>query len=331
MNLAAPASYHRTYPPATAPEGKTDADTATGLAWIDELTSDQKTRSRIARARSYARSIRITDLTFGLSRHHPNITNKAAIVSCSLSEDDDTSHWPYRSLATPVAVAIRTMPDTAWRELTHIARAVPARWAQLNGAEITERLLAEARRHDLPLLPTPHDLHVNCHCGSRGGLCKHAVTLVLQVARVLDTDPLALLLLRGRAAADFLAGVADPDHHSLTRSFRPGAPVALPQVSADDAYARRHPSARPPLPSPPAPGTAGAKVSLTPMPGIDMDALTLLALRTTKRAGAMLDGLLAEAEPVHRAAISRPRSELAGDPAAEQALHRLSAQGTVRR
>ncbi|MET9403148.1 SWIM zinc finger family protein [Kitasatospora sp. NPDC002965] len=328
MNIAGPASYHRAYPPATAPDGKTDAVTPIGLAWIDALASDQKTRGRIARARSYARSIRITDLTFGLSRHHPNITNKATIVSCSLSEDDDTSHWSYRSLATRVSVAIPAMPDTAWRELTHIARAVPARWAQLDGAGITERLLAEAQRHDLPLLPTPRDLHVNCDCGSRSGPCKHAVALVLQVARVLDTDPLALLLLRGRAAADFLAGVADPDHHSLTRSFRPGAPVALPEVSADDAYARRHPSTRPPLPSPPATGTAGATVSLTPMPGIDMDALTLLALRTTKRASAMLDGLLAEAGPVHRAAIGRPRSDEAADPVARQTQHRLSAQPT---
>ncbi|MFD5615126.1 hypothetical protein [Kitasatospora sp. NPDC127060] len=140
-----------------------------------------------------------------------------------------------------------------------------------------------------------------------------------------------MLLLRGRAAGDLLAGVADPDHHSLTRSFRPGAPVTLPQVSADDAYARRRPSARPPLPSGPAPGPAGAaKVSLTGMPRVDMDALTLLALRTAKRAGAMLDGLLAAAEPAHRAAIGRPRSDEAADPATQQALRRLTTQQTLR-
>ncbi|MFI8086552.1 hypothetical protein ACIF6L_37905 [Kitasatospora sp. NPDC086009] len=147
------------------------------------------------------------------------------------------------------------------------------RWAQLAGAQIAERLISEAERHGIPLLPAaPAQLHPACGCAAHSAPCKHASAALVQTARQLDHDPLALLLLRGRAASDFLGGVADPDHPSLKRSFRLGAPAELPQVSAGDAYSRRHPSARPPLPPVPLSGPAGAaKIGLTSLPGVDME------------------------------------------------------------
>ncbi|MFJ9167326.1 hypothetical protein ACIRN5_23490, partial [Lysinibacillus fusiformis] len=232
-----------------------------------------------------------------------------------------------RDWETRVTVDVPCLPPQQWRDLTHIARALPLRWAQMTGAEITERLIMEAERHDLPLLPDPEDVFPECGCTARSALCKHAAAALLQTARVLDTDPLALLLLRGRSAADFLAGVADLEHPSLTRTFRAGAPVELPQVSADDAYARRHRSARHPLPPLPVPGPAvSPKVALTPLPGVDMDDLTLLAIRTAKRAGGVLADLIAEAGIEPRPAIGGPRAEMSFDPVAEQAQRRLGRQ-----
>ncbi|MFG2844268.1 hypothetical protein ACGF12_14000 [Kitasatospora sp. NPDC048296] len=332
MSLASPVAYNRDFTPIPACDGKIDAMTVVGQAWLDALTQDPATRTRILRARPYARTARITELTISLTVPGQHSIARAGTIYCVLADDEATNEWDLYASRMHVGVNVATLPADVWRELTHIARALPLRWAQLGSAEITERLLIEAQRNDVPLLPTARDLHVSCNCPARRGMvCKHAGAAILQTARLLDNDPFTLLLLRGRSAADFLAGVADPDHRSLARSFRAGTAAELPQVSADGAFSRRHRSARPPLPPAPASGTNPApRVSLTPMPGIDMDALTLLALRTAKRAGALLDEFLAETGPAHRGVVGHPRSELAGDSAAQRAQHRLGASPAVR-
>ncbi|MFI6449096.1 hypothetical protein [Kitasatospora sp. NPDC050543] len=233
MSLSPSAAYNRAFTPVPALDGKTDAATVVGQAWLGALTATPATRTRLARARSYPRAARITELSLSLAMHDPHHAARSATIRCVLADDDEAPPWDrHRWGETHVTVSIPCLRLSQWQELTHIARALPLRWAQLTGAKITERLLAEAERHAVALLPAPQDLRTGCSCTGRSGLCKHAATALFQTARLLDTDPLSLLLLRGRAASDFLAGVADPDHPSLTRAFRPGSSAELPQVSA---------------------------------------------------------------------------------------------------
>ncbi|MEV7122247.1 hypothetical protein [Kitasatospora griseola] len=328
MSLDHSAAYRRVFAPLPALDGKVDAESPVGQAWLDALTSDPAVRPRLVRARPYLRSTAVSEVSIGMVRQDPYRAGDFTTVTCVLADEtfNAPSSWrPNGWGEVRVHVDLPCMATQHWRELTRIARALPVRWAQLTGAQIAERLIAEAERHGIPLLPeSPARLYPTCGCAARSSPCKHASAALVQTARQLDHDPLALLLLRGRAASDFLGGVADPDHPSLKRAFRPGAPAELPQVSAGDAYRRRHPSARPPLPPVPVPGPPGAvKVGLTSLPGVDMDALTLLALRTARRAGGLLADFAAEADPARRPAIGGPRSETAADPVAHQAQHRL--------
>lgn len=231
MNLFHPAAYHRTYAPGPVAASKADADTAVGRAWLDALCADPATRTRIVRGRSYARSTETTELSVSIGQHsfhyRASWQGQFGSLRCVFDEGEET--WEERGRgAVSVTVDIPCMPPEQWREMTAIARALPLKWAQLSGAAITERLLTETERHGLSLLPSPHELYVTCGCSARSKVCRHAAAALLQAAQVLDRDPLVLLLLRGRAAMDFLAGVADPDHASLRRTFRAGAPVELP-------------------------------------------------------------------------------------------------------
>ena len=119
-------------------------------------------------------------------------------------------------------IRIPTLDASQWRDLTLITRHLAGRWSAMAAEDVLTELAAAGARNGIRLLPTLDQCAVSCPCPSNAAVwCKHAATALYQVARALDAQPLALLVLRGRAATDFFAGLHDPDHraHALLNTL----------------------------------------------------------------------------------------------------------------
>jgi hypothetical protein len=95
-------------------------------------------------------------------------------------------------------------------------------------------------------------LQPRCSCPDWADPCKHAAAVCYLVADVLDTDPFALLLLRGRSRDEVLAGLRSRRRPSAasTAQATPPEPALDPGIDAREAY-RRPVATLPAVPLPP--------------------------------------------------------------------------------
>ncbi|MEV0808805.1 SWIM zinc finger family protein [Micromonospora sp. NPDC050200] len=183
---------------------------------------------------------------------------------------------------------VDTLPDADWDRL---ATAVADRSGHL-AALLAGQLPAELPEFaGVRLPPTGGQLLPDCDCPDWGHPCRHAAALCHQVTWLLEGEPLLLLLIRGRDAADLLADVRPPTLAATTTVDRP-LPGPEPSdagsahgTPADEAYAAT------PGPLPGAPdGPVTVTLPLLPAdPGVDVDALRRRIALGAARAAALLD------------------------------------------
>ncbi|MEU6351626.1 SWIM zinc finger family protein [Streptomyces sp. NPDC047072] len=257
-----------------------------GRVWLDSLSprakgSPKSSSSPLPRARAYARTAPVTHLVI-----------EAGTIRCWINENTNPAPSPYAYTPQPnPTVRIPVLDWSQWRDLTLITRHLAARWPHRPAEDVLYEIINAGARNGIRLLPTIDQCQASCSCSSRSALCQHAATALYQTARLLDHMPLALLLIRGRSATDFFAGILDPDHPSLLPHYRPGRHTHPPDTSADAAYDRWQHSPRPPLPPLPLPSQDLARPVLPGMPGTDTQAVSVLATETSWRAHAMLRAL----------------------------------------
>jgi uncharacterized Zn finger protein len=156
-------------------------------ALVDD-TSPQ-TALRAGRGRVYERSGRVTDL-----RPAPGLLTARV----------------QGSRATPylVEIGLPVLDDSEWEAVLG-AVAEQARYAaRLLAGQAPEGLSDELASRGLRLFPHPAELSTSCACEDPRPMCKHVVAVIEALARRLDTDPFALLHLRGRGRERFLADLA---------------------------------------------------------------------------------------------------------------------------
>ncbi|NSC25145.1 SWF or SNF family helicase [Streptomyces albus subsp. chlorinus] len=193
-------------------------------------------------------------------------------------------------------VLLRELDEGEWDRLLDVIVEQSGHIAALLDREMPPRLVEDAADAGLELLPGIGDLDPECTCGSWDH-CPHTAALSYQMARLLDEDPFALLLLRGRAEQELVetlqarsAARAAEDADGLAAGTG-GSEDGPEGVDAAEAFALG--AVLPPLPPAPGPvaetgqpaalegGTSGA-------PGLDVDALDFLALDAASRARRML-------------------------------------------
>jgi len=227
-------------------------------AWLDALQEQASLDpNRLPRGRTYARSGAVRDAV---------VRAGAASARVRGSRPE-----PYR-----VAVRVVTFDDTEWERVLDAIGGRLAHTAALLDGDLPPSIVDDVAAAGLSLLPGPRELTVSCTCPDRAVPCKHAAALCYVLADLLDTDPFAVLLLRGRSRSAVLDAL---------RARRGGATPTVPSsivdnVSAAEAY-RRSPA---PLPRPlPPPAEPGAPVPLPEIPGVDVPALTALAADAARR------------------------------------------------
>ncbi len=157
-----------------------------GKAWLDALTDRARLDpNRLVRGRSYARGDRVRDL-----RVEPGAIR--ALVEGSRDR-------PYT-----VTVTVAIFDDATWSKLFDAMAAEIGHLAALLDGELPAGIGAEQE-----LLPGPGELRTTCSCPDCAEPCKHAAAVCYLTADMLDADPFALLLLRGREKVELLGALRD--------------------------------------------------------------------------------------------------------------------------
>lgn len=306
---------------AAAPPVRGGAFTRTwwGRAWLQALEDTALDGRQVKEGRRHARAGAVGAVSVRPGR-----------ITAVVQDPDGTAH---RS-----DVLVRTLTDEEWDRLLDLAVDSAGHIAALLDHEMPPHLVEDAAGVGVDLLPGIGDLEPECGCEAWDH-CPHTAALCHQVARILDEDPFALLLLRGRgqqAVVDALQARSAARAGGGTAAGAPeGAESAAGDgggsrgVSAAEAYALR--DILPPLPAVPVPDAAPGEppaldTETDPEPGVEPAALEFLAADTAARAHRLLTELLAGrpvapagaagglsvAEDAVRLAAGRPPAWVAG-------------------
>ncbi|WP_225098957.1 SWF or SNF family helicase [Streptomyces sp. CoH27] len=187
-------------------------------------------------------------------------------------------------------VLVPVLSEEEWARFLDLAVEEAGHMAALFDRELPRHLIEDAAVSGIELLPGLGELEPACDCGTWDH-CGHTAALCHQVARLLDDDPLLLLLLRGRERDVLLTELQ-------VRSTAPHAEVTPPgPEGVDAARAWAAGDILPPLPELPGlPRTPGTPPSFdtgaAAPPAIDPVALGHLAGRTAVEAYRLLAEIL---------------------------------------
>ncbi|MFE7132789.1 SWF or SNF family helicase, partial [Streptomyces sp. NPDC057638] len=268
----------RTFAALPPTRGRGFAQTWWGQRWIGALEDTALEADQLTRGRKAARA----GLVGAVSVRPGRIT---AVVR----DRDGTGHR--------CDVLLSVLSATDWDRFLDMAVDRAGHIAALLDGEMPPHLVEDAAGVGVDLLPGIGDLEPECDCGA-WDLCPHAAALCYQVARLLDQDPLVLLLVRGRGGRRLL-----DELHSRSAA-RAAAPMVsetdahrgMPGVPADEAFGMGGilPSLPPAPELPAAPGPApSVETDRAPGSGVDTDALEFLAADAAARAHRLLAEALA--------------------------------------
>ncbi|TDC68497.1 SWF or SNF family helicase [Streptomyces hainanensis] len=263
--------------------GRGFAATWWGLSWLKALEDTALDTARLRQGRRAARGGAVGAVSVRPGR-----------LTAVVRDADGAS---YRA-----DVLLRRLTDAEWDRLLRTVAGEAGHIAALLDRDMPSQLVADAEAAGVELLPGIGDLDPECECGEWDH-CAHTAALCYQVARLLDTDPFLLLLLRGRGER----GLTDElqrrsaAHAERTPRAAPAAEPASPGVPAVEVWAEAVP---PPPAPPPAVGSPGTVPSLRtdtpPEGGLDVGALEFIAQDTATRATRLLAEALA---PGHAASV----------------------------
>ncbi|MFE9385876.1 SWF or SNF family helicase [Streptomyces sp. NPDC007025] len=192
-------------------------------------------------------------------------------------------------------VLLRELTTDEWDRLLDVVVAQSGHIAALLDRDMPPRLVEDAADAGLDLLPGTGDLEPECACGGWDH-CAHTAALSYQTARLLDEDPLALMLMRGRGERELLETLQERSTaQAAEKDGRPPAAAAHENdgpegVEAAEAFALG--VLLPPLPGPPAPVSGAvweaALDGAADVPGLDVGALSFLAADAAATARRML-------------------------------------------
>ncbi|WP_019358377.1 SWIM zinc finger family protein [Streptomyces sp. AA1529] len=274
-----------------------------GAGWLRAMEGAALDTARLARGRAYADPDGARGAAGAVSAPRVGPGRVLAYVRGSRAR-------PYRA-----EWRLPTLSEEEWTAFLTAVAGRPVLAAALLDGELPWDVVPVAQSAGVRLLPGSEDLLPACSCPDRGHPCKHAAALGYGTGALLDADPWALLLMRGRSAEAVRAEVA------RLGAARTGPSAERPRTCGDGTSPRRSrgdadgspgdgrgprvtrlatevfaASVRPPLPEPqPLPDVASGPGAYPELPGApDADALAFLAADAAVRARCALSAVPVE-------------------------------------
>lgn len=248
----------RTFAALPPAQGRGFAQTWWGQAWLKALEDAALDSEPVKTGRRLARAGAVGAVSVRPGR-----------ITAVVQDRDRTAHR--------ADVLLQELSEEQWDRFLDMAVERAGHIAALLDRDMPPHLVEDAAAAGVELLPGLGDLEAECGCGAWDH-CGHTAALCYQMARLLDQDPFALLLMRGRGERALLDEL----------QVRGSAPTEEPdtpdtrQEGVDAAEAFAAGDILPPLPAlPELPEEPGQPPSLdtetAPAPGLDPDAVEFLA------------------------------------------------------
>ncbi|PSK93728.1 putative Zn finger protein [Murinocardiopsis flavida] len=246
-----------------------------GNAWIEALEDTALDQAQLKQGRRLARAGQVG----------------AIVVSPGRIEADVHS----RAESFHAVVGVERLDAAAWERFLDQVAAKAGHIAALLDKDMPHDLVEVAADAGVRLLPGIGELEPECECPGWELPCAHAAALAYQAARLLDEDPFVLLLIRGRGDRELLEGLSQRNARRAAAAGSgeggdgvggggAGGADRAAGVAAGAAFARPVP----PLPDPPEPPAPGPLPVQAAAPGLEPDALGVLAADTAARARELL-------------------------------------------
>lgn len=298
----------RTFAALPPARGRGFAQTWWGQAWLKALEDTALDGAQLKLGRRRARAGAVGAVSVRPGR-----------ITAVVRDPDRTAH---RS-----DVLFQELSAADWDRFLDMAADRAGHLAALLDRDMPPHLVEDAASAGVELLPGIGDLEPECGCEAWDH-CAHTAALCYQTARLLDQEPFALLLMRGRGEEELLGEL---QARSAARASGFSAEAAGPGASDPGDTEQGVPAAEafaaldvlPPLPPPPPPvPEAGAAPALdggtAPGAGVDVTGLEFLIVDTAERARRLLGEALSTWHP-----DTPPAAELTR----EQDAVRLAAAG----
>jgi len=144
--------------------------------------------NRLPRGRDYARSGSVGELVLAPGEVRAKVQGRKSV--------------PYE-----VRIRVRRFADDEWDQVLGAISAQLGHAAAMLDGELPPEVAADVAASGLDLLPGAGEVGPRCSCPDDADPCKHSAAVCYLVADALDTDPFAVLLLRGRTKGEVLAGL----------------------------------------------------------------------------------------------------------------------------
>ncbi|MFC7260689.1 SWIM zinc finger family protein [Streptomyces lutosisoli] len=248
----------RTFAALPPARGRGFAQTWWGQAWLKALEDAALDSEQVKTGRRLARAGAVGAVSVRPGR-----------ITAVVQDRDRTAHR--------ADVLLQELSEEQWDRFLDMAVERAGHIAALLDRDMPPHLVEDAAAAGVELLPGLGDLEAECGCGAWDH-CGHTAALCYQMARLLDQDPFALLLMRGRGERTLLDEL---QVRSSAPAEEPDTPDAR-QEGVDAAEALAAGDILPPLPAlPELPEEPGQPPSLdteaAPAPGLDPDAVEFLA------------------------------------------------------
>ncbi|MFE0874404.1 SWF or SNF family helicase [Streptomyces smyrnaeus] len=266
----------RVFAPLPPARGQGFARTWWGQTWLKAFEETALDNAQLKRGRAFARKGAVGAVSVRPGR----------ITAVVLGSD----RTPCRA-----DVLLRELDENEWERLLEVIVEQAGHIAALLDRDMPPRLVEDAADVGIELLPGIGDLEPECACGAWDH-CPHTAALSYQTARLLDEDPFALLLMRGRGERELLNALQERSTaraagQTTGATVTPAEQEQSQGVEAVEAFALG--VLLPPLPEPPSPVRETGQIAALEggaarAPGLDVDALTFLASHSAATARRML-------------------------------------------
>ena len=155
------------------------ASTWWGKAWVRSFEETVLEASDLVTARALARSGRLG----------------AVMVISGMASAVMDAGSPTALIAQ---IRVRRLDEPQWAVFTTELEREAGYLASLETGDLPTDLVEHADEAGVEVVPGPGDLDTACECDSWAQPCLHVLALLYQLAWIVDEDPYALLLLRGR-------------------------------------------------------------------------------------------------------------------------------------
>ncbi|WP_328971780.1 SWF or SNF family helicase [Streptomyces sp. NBC_00239] len=192
----------RTFAALPPARGRGFALTWWGRAWLRALEDSALDGEQLRKGRRYARAGVVGAVSVRPGR-----------LTAVVSDTDGTAHR--------TDVLVQRFARAEWNRFLDLAAAESGHIAALLDREMPPVLAEDAAAAGIELLPGMGDLDPRCDCGEWDH-CAHTAALCYQLARLLDQDPMLLLLLRGLGEREVLDELQDRNAASGAAARRAG-------------------------------------------------------------------------------------------------------------